>query len=389
MKIGILTYHFSDNYGALFQAYAMREWLLQRGFEANFVNYHPKYVEEGGQFDRPWRLSLWRKNATILYMKQAHLRRKLFGDHQQKKLFDNFRTQVLGVSGQRLLEINELAPVVADYDMLLCGSDQIWNPSVQRGLDPVYFLNIPGSESLHKVAFAPSFGRGEIEPRYNATLRRLVSKLDGVSVREDTGIDILERAGFPPSHVQVMPDPTILLGNFDGILGGVPRPNDSVFCYALRTDEAIRGVALEAARLTGGTLQAPRTMHQRWSDIGEGTIPGPVEWLQTLACAGLVISNSFHGVALSVVLNRPFIAVRLPGKRANLNARVQNLLEVVGLSHRFVDPDNPRSVQELIKDPIDWCSVNARLASVRADAETYLNAHIETVSKQRNRCSHD
>lgn len=376
MKAGILTYHFSDNYGALYQAYGLRSWLRGRGIEAEFVNYHPTYVEEGGPLDRPWNPSLWRKNATILYMKQAHLRRNMFGDRAQHAKFEMFRRDILGVTGPRLKRAEDLEPEMAQYQMLFCGSDQIWNPSIQRGLDPVYFLDIAGAEQASKVSFAPSFGRTEIEPVYNNEVQRMVLGLDGLTVRESSGLDILERAGVPLNRALVVPDPTILLGNFDELLGNSVTPDDSIFCYALRTDEVIREVAVETARLTGGALTAPRTTHQRWNDIGEGIVPGPVEWLQTLAQSRVVVTNSFHGVALSIVLNRPFIAVGLPGKRARMNARVENLLTIAGLTDRILDTADPDCVRALVETPIDWGDANSRLAAARVEGEAYLDTQI-------------
>lgn len=387
MKIGLLTYHFSDNYGALFQAYALRRWLQERGAEAEFVNYHPPYVEEGGPLDRPWKPSLWRKNATILYMKQAHLRRRYFGDWRQTAAFDQFRAEHLGVRGPRLRQPEDLRPLMAEYDMLVCGSDQIWNPSIQRGLDPVYFLDIPGSNGLHKTAYAPSFGRSTIEPAYRAELERLLCGLDAISVRESSGLEILRSAGLPRDRALVVPDPTILLGRFDSLLSSGIRSNDSVFCYALRTDEGIREVAEVAARLTGRALYAPRNPHQRWRDIGQGVIPGPREWLDMLARAGMVVSNSFHGVALSVVMNKPFIAVSLPGKRASMNARVQNLLTLAGLTDRIVDTADPARIRELAHTPVDWEQVNARLAAIRATGEAFLDANIEAAGDQARHVS--
>src|SRR5690606_38240335 len=134
-------------------------------------------------------------------------------------------------------------------------------------------------------------------------------------VREISGLDILESAGLPRHRASVVPDPTILLGNFSTVLQGELQQDGSVFCYALRSDEVIRDVAEAAARYLGGPLYAPRNSRQRWRDIGEGITPGPIEWIRMLARAQLVVSNSFHGIALSIVLNRPFIAVALPGKR--------------------------------------------------------------------------
>ena len=383
MKVGLFTYHFSDNYGALYQAYSLREWFHRRGIEAEFVNYHPSYVEEGGPLDRPWKPSLWRKNATVLYMKQAHFRRRLFGNRKQRRQFEQFRSEVLGVDGPRLTSPQELATEMAQYDMLVCGSDQIWNPSVQRGLDPVYFLNIAGAEHARKVAYAPSFGRTEIEPRYFDDVCRMTSQLNGLSVRESSGRDILVRAGIPRERSLEVPDPTILLGRFDELLGETEVPDESVFCYALRTDEVIRDVANEVAKQTGGKLRSPRTTHQRWSDIGEGIVPGPVEWLRTLARAGVVVSNSFHGVALSIVLNRPFVAVGLPGKRASLNARVQDLLDVTGLQDRGIGVADPDHIRALVKAPIAWERVNAHLARLMQSGEDYLDYQITQILERK------
>lgn len=381
MKIGLFTYHFSDNYGALYQAYALRKWFQDRGVNAEFINYAPSYVEEGGPFDRPWKLSLWRKNATILYMKLAHLQRRLFGNRLQLASFERFRAEHLGIRGPRLTTSEALLPHMAAYDMLVCGSDQIWNPSIQRGLDPAYFLDIPGAERARKVAYAPSFGRTALEPTHLAVIGALVTGLDAISVRETSGLDILESAGLPRDRAQVVPDPTILLGRFDELLTGDTEPDNSVFCYALRTDAVIREVAEMAAGHVGGPLLAPRSSRQRWRDIGAGVLPGPVDWLRMLARAELVVSNSFHGIALSVVLNRPFIAVALPGKRADLNARARHLLSQTGLADRMVKVPDPKTVRQLIESPVNWEAVNVRLAAIRAEAEAYLDAEIAAVSK--------
>ena len=379
MRVGLFTYHFSENYGALLQAFSLRQWFLKRGIDAEFVNYHPTYVEEGGALDRPWKPSLWRKNAVMLYMKQAHLRRQVFGDREQCRSFEAFRAKHLGVSGPRLRHASEVTAQIQHYDMLVCGSDQIWNPSIQRGLDPVYFLDVPGSEGIRKVAYAPSFGRAEIESTYCAELGRLLGGLDAISVREASGLGIIEAAGQSRDAVLVVPDPTILLGSFDELIDENRQAEDTVFCYALRTDEVIRQVAVGAARQTGSLLISPRTPHQRWRNIGRAVVPGPLEWLSMLARARLVVSNSFHGVALSVLLNKPFLAVGLPGRRAGMNARVKGLLEVTGLTDRMVDSPNSDEVNRLIETPIDWKATNLRLAEARAKAEDFLELQIDAV----------
>lgn len=382
MKIGLLTFHFSDNYGALYQAYGLREWLRRRGACAEFVNYHPSYVEEGGAFDRPWKLSLWRKNATILYMKLAQVQRRLFGDKAMREGFEAFRRDHLELTGPVFRTADDLRAPIDGYDMLVCGSDQIWNPSIQRGLDPVYFLDIPGAERARKVAYAPSFGRNEIEPIHHDQLATLVRALDGISVREQTGRAILERVGCAPETVHVVPDPTILLGQFDNLLQDNLPDEDTVFCYALRTDAVIRDVAEAAAAQIGSTVVSARNNRQRWRDIGTGCVPTPLEWLRMLARSKLVVSNSFHGVALSIVLNRPFLAVALPGKKAGMNARVNNLLELTGLQDRLITDQTVAEVSRVMDTPIDWDAVNLRLSQARGAAEAYLDGHLQACLKR-------
>lgn len=377
LKIGLLTYHFSDNYGALWQAYALREWFRERGHIAEFIPYHPHYVEGGGSFDRPWNPALWRKNATILYMKLSQLQRRLLGDAKMRAGFEAFRRDHLGIAGTPLREAGALRPAVAHCDMLVCGSDQIWNPSIQRGLDPVYFLQIPGAKRAHKVAYAPSFGRSSIEPQYRSELLRLVRGLDGISIREPSGHAILTAAGVQPASVDVVPDPTILLGHFSRLLGHDQATDDTLFCYALRTDAVIREVAEAASAQLGLSLISSRSNRQRWRDIGAGVSPDPVNWLRMLARASLVISNSFHGVALSIVLNKPFIAVALPGRKAGFNARVDGLLKVTGLEDRMIkDHGAAETTARLASSPIDWEAVNARLEQARFGAEHYLESHL-------------
>lgn len=381
-KVGIFTYHFSDNYGALLQAYALRQWLCNRGLDADFVNYHPAYVEEGGALIQPWRLSMLRRNLVNLYLRVTHIRNKTFGDKQQRDRFKNFRCEVLGVSAPRFRTAGELEEEMQRYDVLICGSDQIWNPSPQRGLDPVYFLNIPGSDHAYKIAYAPSFGRHEIEKEHHAELAKLVGAMDGISVREASGLEILAHAGIVRPDVHVVPDPTILLGDFSGLIGRSPPIDNHVFCYALRTDQVIRDVAMSAAKALDAEVISPRSGHQRWKGIGHGISPGPIEWLQKLSSAQLIVSNSFHGVALSIVLNRPFIAVALPGKKARMNARIENLLNVTGLAERLVNANDATAIHHLIKTPIDWAAVNARVAMLRADAGRYLELEVSRAQGQ-------
>ena len=376
LKIGLFTYHFSDNYGALFQAYGLREWLRKHGHVAEFVNYHPRYVEEGGSFDRIYDPRRWKKNLTIAYMKAVHYRTQWFGNRSQRREFDAFRSEHLGVDGPRRYSAEELAQDVRGLDMLICGSDQIWNPSIQRGLDPVYFLNFSSAVGLCRISYAPSFGKRQLDSAYQEDAKHFLACLDGVSVRERSGAEIV--AGLTGQDAVVVPDPTILLGDFGDLIGqettGVV--GNHVFCYALRSDEPIRQVAERVGEVLEAKIVSPRTSRQRWRDIGTGIQPGPVDWLRSLATSRFVVSNSFHGIVLSILHHRPFIAVGLPAGKGALNERALDLLEQVGLLGRFVETFSSARVDQLISETIDWSHVDACLAQLRGIGQEFLKDEI-------------
>ena len=379
MRVKLFTYHFSDNYGALIQAYALRKRFMNRSIDAQFINYHPRYVEEGGDYDEFFNPRKWRKNLTISYLKATSLYGSLFGSATQHKAFDDFRKQYLGVTGSRLLDADQLVGAI-DADILVCGSDQIWSPSVQRGLDPVYFLDFPFAEGIRKISYAPSFGRSQLAPQFHVEARRLISQLDGISVREDSGVEIVRTVSG--REAQCVPDPTILLGDFRELLGPIiPTQDKHIFCYALRTSEVIREVAEHVAKVNGVRLISPSTAHQRWKSIGTGVTPGPIEWLRLLNSSMIVVTNSFHGVALSIIMNKPFLAVSLPGKNLALNERMLNLLRLVELLNRVVSSNRADEIDKVISSSIDWCNVNKRLSELRSSGEAFLNNQINHICK--------
>ena len=337
---------------------------------AEFINYHPRYVEEGGSFDQLLNPRQWRKNVTIGYLKVTHLYSSVFGNRRQRRAFDDFRRQYLGVGGARLMDSSQAAGA-ADADLLVCGSDQIWNPSVQKGLDPVYFLDFGAPSHARRISYAPSFGRAELAPTYHSEAGRLIGRLDAISVREQSGVDIVRTVSG--REAQCVPDPTILLGDFIELLAARRGGSDRhVFCYALRTAEVIREVAEHVAKADGARLISPCSGRQRWKAIGMGVEPGPLEWLRLLDSASTVVTNSFHGVALSVILNKPFVAVELPGKRCALNERVLNLLTHTGLLERVVRSADPRELDSVMTRGIDWSGVNYRLGQMRAVGVQFL-----------------
>jgi len=374
-RIGILTYHFSENFGALMQAYGLRQWLLEQGHQAEFVNYHPRYVEEGGDFKNLLSPAFFRRNLKVAYLRVSTLQRRMFGSRLQAQQFETFRHDTLGVDGPRLENEDDVEAFFASpagrFDILVCGSDQIWNPSPQKGLDPVYFLAMKDAAAARHVAYAPSFGKGSLDPAFDGDVRRFLSGMQGLSVREESGVGIVLR--ITGRDAVCVPDPTILLGDFSKLLERAePVGQGHVFCYALRTGEGIREVATQVSQALGAGIVSPYNVHRRWREIGKTVYPSPAGWVAMIDRASFVVTNSFHGTVLSVLLRKPFLTVGLPGAKGGLNERVRNLLSQLDLMDRFVQAGDLETTRHRLGEEIDWKGVGDKLKRMQDIGRLYL-----------------
>lgn len=383
LRIGILTYHFSDNFGALMQAYGLQSWLKSQGCRAEFINYRPAHVEAGGSLRDLIKARGAKAKAKIVYLRLSALRNQLFGDRSQQELLHRFQRETLGVTSAPLHDEAAtdawLSTPAGKFDMLVCGSDQIWAPSQQRGIDPVYYLHFPqGAQGARRISYAPSFGKATLDPAYEAEVIGYLRDLDGLSAREQSGVEIVTRlSGRPTAYV---PDPTILLGDFRPLAAQAPGVGQGhVFCYALRTGQGIRDVAELAAQKTGGRILSPHNPHRRWKEIGETIHPSPEEWVAHVELAAFVVSNSFHGTVFSILFRKPFLSVALPGAKASLNERSANLLSSLGLRHRLVDASDMANVRRRMEEPIDWQTVEERLTAMQEAGRGYLRKELESL----------
>lgn len=373
MKIGILTYHFSENYGALFQAYALRHWLREQGCEAEFINYHPEYVEQGGVINLDNLFS--KQTIKILFLRLVSLKESLFGNQKQKKGFNQFRTHQLGINGPLLKTKSDIEAKDTDYDLLICGSDQIWKPSEHFGVDPVYYLDLSLSSQPLKFSYAASFGKDQLDAEFCVEVGELIRKLNCISVRETTGLDIVRN--LIQKEAFLVPDPTFLLCDYSSIMMKYPlEANKYVFCYALRSPEGIKSVANQVAAKLNASLYSPHNPHRRWGEIGETVYPCPAQWLSLMNSAAYVITNSFHGTALSILLNKPFLVVGLQGSKDVFNTRVKNLLSQLDLMDRFVEDIEGFDIEATLHKKIDWDGINQRVNKLRMDGQNYLNQQV-------------
>lgn len=376
MKVGILTFHFSDNFGALLQAYALRKWFMVNGHEAEFIPYHPSHVESGGAMQMSLRPAAVKANLKTVFLKVTAFLQRYFGDKDQAARFQEFRTKELGISRTFLRRASELEVISSRYDLIVAGSDQIWSPSIQFGFDPCYFLSFANRSTARCISYAASFGRDSLTPHQMELVAPLLESLSSISVRELSGVDIVR--GASGLEAACVPDPTLLHDKYDELLDSSnDDSNGHIFCYALRTADVIREVSETAAAALSAPIISPHNVHRRWREIGQTVYPGPAEWVSQLVNASFVVTNSFHGTVFSVLFRKPFLVTELPGSRKAMNARSRNFLAQLGLMDRFVSKNELSKVPELIHSPIDWSNVAVRQEALRVTGASFLENELE------------
>jgi hypothetical protein len=381
MNVGILTFHFSDNYGAALQAYALRRWLTEQGHHASFIDYRPAHIEHGGRLSLPTSPARLKANLKVVYLAVSSFIHEHFGNRSQKEKFVRFREHFLGIQRDTAPADNGASLAAAQaYDLIVAGSDQIWSPSQHFGFDPNYFLAFAQPFRARKVSYAASFGRDRVTTSEAAQLPRLLHNFDAISVREASGVTLVERAtGQRPANV---PDPTLLHSNYAELTDGAPSEHHDpyIFCYGLRSPDNIRQTADLVSAQLGCPVLSPHNPHRRWVEIGHTVYPDPGEWVSLVKNARFVVTNSFHGTVFALLFRKPFIVAGLTGEKATANARAIHLLRAVGLDHRFAPSFSTQNVQALMASEIDWEAVGQRLADLRHAGSTFLDTQLKAVA---------
>ena len=149
MKIGIITFHGADNYGSVLQAYALTEYLNDKGYDAEIIDY---YFEHDYRQYKPFRTYLYSRQPKAflsdVFSYSVHCKRI--------KNFQNFRKEFLKLSSVRIGASDGWQEIASYYDCFICGSDQIWNLNCTNGVCGPYFLDFVSGK--RKIAYAPSMG---------------------------------------------------------------------------------------------------------------------------------------------------------------------------------------------------------------------------------------
>lgn len=364
MKIGILTFHAADNYGAVLQAYGLKEVLCRLGHEVHIIDYSPEYLKHEY---RPLR------NDAFYSMKQFAKALSVVPIRVCRNLnFSQFRKSHLS-----LLPVDK----INGLDAIIVGSDQVWNPNItDNRFDPMFLLADKSLKPVTlRIAYAASAGNvKEFSANYDETVENALSSFNAISVREESLANYLSGRGFEPI---VTLDPVLLPGKdvFDSMTSRKLVPKTPyLLCFSLQTSPKLRKTAKTIAASRGVGLVELVSVDEsifRRDLVQTASIE---KFLSLIKYADAVVTTSFHGTAFSLLFNRPFLSVGYDNRHSE---RVRMLLKSVDAESNYANIGEP--VQTEIP-ALDFEKIDRSLAQQRRDSYLFINQSITPLKGRRH-----
>ena len=321
MKIGIITFHFVNNYGGVLQAYALYKTMSNYG-EVEIVDYRNNFI---------CMTDLIRVLPITSNIQEIRSGISTISDRRNRlKKFKEFVDQNMILSSCRYYSDVDLMRKPQDYDLVICGSDQIWNPYLTLGIKKAYFCQ--WAKNTRIIAYAPSFGTSKLLPIHRNTIKKYLKNIDKISVREKEGKYLIDGMGYKS---EVMVDPCLLLSK-EKWMELLPEQNKNVpkyiLVYMMQNDKKIYESIGRIKQKTGYKVIEISRYGFKSSNVDELAIDvGPIEFLDYINNAEIVITNSYHGFIFSMLFEKKLFFKQ--SKRFRM--RLRNLYKILDLEVKF------------------------------------------------------
>ena len=375
----ILTQPLGTNYGGILQAHALQSVIRELGcdVDTNIAPVPPPCGPSAVYWVTKRRFNLVRrKNAQAQGEINANLR--------------EFITR--RISSTNLYAWSRRPPqsTLRRYTTFIVGSDQVWRPP-DSDVCASLFDFFPPSSSARRFSYAASFGIDsglEYSKRLRARTRRLAERLDAISVREESGVNVVRELWGREDAVAHV-DPTLLLprDHYDEIVACNSPIQGSAQDHGIASyllDKTSTKVSVVRQLSTESGLPVNELLPPQPNSLSEyASAPRhfhkpPVEsWLKSIREAEIVVTDSFHGAVFAIMYHRPFL---LLANDTRGSARLDSLLSMLGLTRRLYSGSSSgigsTSPLDLTMEEVDWLEVEQRLRSERCRAIEYLTRYI-------------
>ncbi|OED89945.1 polysaccharide pyruvyl transferase family protein [Vibrio crassostreae] len=362
-KVGLLSTQFTINYGAVLQAYSLFKNVekINNG-NVEVIDYRPDHPRYGHQ-----EIYGFNSLKNIIFSSSKILNIKYRANRKNKKNgFKNFIDNEIKFTKKQYSSNVELHDEQFDFDTIITGSDQVWNPRVIK--DSSFYLDFV-NDGINKVSYAASIG-DELCDNDLFKLCESIKSFKKVSLREPLQIDII--SSNINNEVSVNIDPVFLTDKEDwkelSKKSKLSIHEDYILIYEVNSPDNFRSYVdylkkksdIKVIELS--TRSIPKYLNV--DNIGDAS---PYDFLYLFSNAKYVLTSSFHGVAFSSLLNIPF-SCALGSTRGS---RQKNILSKLKLQDCIVT--NTEELESNIKNSYNWDDVNNRIEIIKRDSIQYIN----------------
>lgn len=348
MKTDIITFHFVNNFGGALQAYALQKAIGKYcNSDVEIIDYRNSFI----MFTDTVRLFPISHNVHEIVSGLNTIGDR-FG---RKRKFKKFQYNKMNLTSKHYHHYS-LKACPPEADVFVCGSDQIWNPYLTLGLKGAYFLDFVPRGKV-KIAYSPSFGKSNLNSYFMKKIQLYIKDFNGISVREKTGIRILNE--ITTNEIVQLIDPTFLLKKkeWEEIATDIEIKEPYMLLYIMQSDNTMYKYAKKLKDKLGLRIVEISRYGYNPGFVDETLVDvGPSEFLGLFKNADYVCTNSYHGFIFSLIFEKRFSLV--PCKR--FRTRIYNLADILSIKV------NDKDVDETIYDPekVNSCIVKERDKSI-------------------------
>lgn len=369
IKIIPLAYK-SYNYGGTLQYYALERYIISLEFDCCVLD-----IDDLGNYVFPRKEVKRNKSIIVLPKKLIHKIKWEISNLMQskveknliarKKNFDDFRDNFVFSS-----QIDNLDKVVEECDAIIAGSDQIWNP--QWAKDVFFFTFMP--LNTKKIVYAASIGKRALTEQQLIKYAELLKNVDAISVREKDSICMLQP--YINKKIECVMDPVFLLNKKSweslALNSCIIKKEKYAFCYLIGEDAMIRKKAKAIAKRSNLKTCCIPYISQRYifGDTFADDVmynAGPIDFLKLIIESDLVITDSFHATAFSIILHKQFFVLNREPETSNMLSRIETLLGYFNLETRLVT-----TVNEAKYEPINWMNIDRLIEKLSFSSKKFI-----------------
>lgn len=352
MRIGILTFHRADNYGAVLQCYALQEFLKRLGYQVYVLDYRQSYIE-----------FMYHRSKFRLMASQL-LRSKTidFSGNMQKgvvnKKFEFFRESFFDVHPSSFSDISKMPK---DLDAYIVGSDQVWSYSVCGDCaDSIYYGDFKKLTKGKVISYAASGSIKTFGSWSSYELEKKLKNFDSISVREESLKEHLKDYTDTPISVNI--DPTLLIDaeqwNKVADSSALDLPKEYILLYSVRNFNGYNEILEQKARTISESKRIPLII------LGSMSVYGPNDFIKLIKNASFFITSSFHGTVFANIFRKDYATIVYDD---GLDDRYVNLLNSIGMNHCLYSIEDRLEIKK-----VEYYDMDNKLKALREKAIDYI-----------------